>query len=70
MHLVSRLRRVSAVVIVLLGLLAGLGAAGRPGAAAKHPPGGGGGPPPPRPPPPPPLSPNTPRSRECVVGTH
>lgn len=27
MHLVSRLRRVSAVVIVLLGLLAGLGAA-------------------------------------------
>lgn len=27
MHLVSRLRRVSVVVIVLLGLLAGLGAA-------------------------------------------
>ena len=27
MHLVSRLRRVSAVVIVLLGLLAGLGVA-------------------------------------------
>ena len=41
MHLVSRLRRILAMMIVLLGMLAGLGVASAQADAPIHPGGGG-----------------------------